>query len=416
MENKWMRGAVPALLIHCSIGSVYCWSLFKGDIAAEMGLPDTSSIELAFSLAIFFLGMSAAFAGRYIELNVKRGVAISTFCFVSGLLLSVMSINLKSIWGLFVSYGCVMGIGLGTGYLSPVKTLMLWFKEHKGIATGIAISGFGLSKVLYSPFIEWCNKTYNVQTTLVAMATVSLFCMLTALYLIHKPKDWVETHEPLRLQNVKSILFNIDYFKIWFIFYLNITCGLALIAFEKNIGMAAGITGGIAMLSALTAFFNTAGRFGYSTWSDYMVDKSNVYKTIFISCALVCLLALLAFPPHFIYTPNVELSLNPFVLPLVVLLLCVVNLGYGGGFSTLPTLLESRFGMRNISMIHGVTLSAWGFAGLSGNQLSNLIINYLGFSYNELILVLCGLYLLSLLVVSTLHYKPHPDSEKPIDD
>lgn len=418
MENKWIRGAIPALLIHCSIGSVYCWSLFKGDIAAEMGLPDTSQIEFAFSLAIFFLGMSAAFAGHFIEKNVKRGVAISTISFVTGLLLTVVSIEMKSVWGLFLSYGCIMGIGLGTGYLSPVKTLMLWFKEHKGIATGIAISGFGLSKVLYSPFIEWCDKMYGVQTTLTCMALTSAVCMGLALYLIHKPKDWVEQMTPLRLDIVKEILMDKDYLKIWFIFYLNITCGLALIAFEKNLGMASGISGGIAMLSALTAFFNTVGRFGYSTWSDYMTDKSKVYKTIFISCIVVCFLGIIAFPADFIYhgdgTPLDDLGWA--VLPITVLLLCVINLGYGGGFSTLPTLLESRFGMKRISMIHGFTLSAWAFAGLSGNQLSNLIINKLNGSYNDLLIALGALYLLAFVVICTLKYKPHPDSEKPIEE
>ncbi len=153
-NNKWMRGAIPALFLHSCIGSVYCWSLLKGNIAQEMGI-EVYQIEFAFSLAIFFLGMSAALGGRFVEKAVKLSSMLSCLCFASGLLLSVLAIRMQSPLGFMLSYGCLMGIGLGLGYLSPVKTLMLWFNRHKGLATGIAISGFGLSKVLFSPFIEW---------------------------------------------------------------------------------------------------------------------------------------------------------------------------------------------------------------------------------------------------------------------
>ena len=175
-ENKWVRAAIPALLIHSCIGSVYCWSLLKNEMALEIGC-NVSSIEFAFSLAIFFLGMSAAFGGRFVERNVKMSSVVSFLCFVSGLLLSVVALRCKSATGLMLSYGCLMGVGLGIGYLSPVKTLMLWFSKHKGLATGIAISGFGLSKVLFSPFITWCNSNYGVQMTLIYMAMISTVLM-----------------------------------------------------------------------------------------------------------------------------------------------------------------------------------------------------------------------------------------------
>ena len=174
LNNRWFRAAIPALLIHICIGSVYCWSLLKDEIALLMNC-SVSSIEFAFSLAIFFLGMSAAFAGNFVEKNVKISSGLSCIFFTLGLMLSVISIYNQSITGLMISYGCIMGIGLGIGYLSPVKTLMLWFSEHKGLATGIAISGFGLSKVIFSPFIEWCNTEYSVITTLIIMAILLLF-------------------------------------------------------------------------------------------------------------------------------------------------------------------------------------------------------------------------------------------------
>ena len=375
LNNKWFRAAIPALLIHICIGSVYCWSLLKDEIALLMNC-SVSSIEFAFSLAIFFLGMSAAFAGNFVEKNVKISSGLSCIFFTLGLMLSVISIYNQSITGLMISYGCIMGIGLGIGYLSPVKTLMLWFSEHKGLATGIAISGFGLSKVIFSPFIEWCNTEYSVITTLIIMAIFSVICMSIATYLIKKPADWIEPKIKFNIKSYFNILKEPVYIMIWIIFYLNITCGLALISFEKSISLYAGIVS-VGILSSLTAFFNTAGRFCYSTASDFMSNKTWVYITIFISSCLSVIFA----------------SFIPLIIPLM---LCVINAGYGGGFSTLPTLLQSKFGMEKISTIHGMTLSAWAFAGLSGNQLSNLIINILGWSYPVLFIILFLLYSLAL--------------------
>ena len=375
LNNKWFRAAIPALLIHICIGSVYCWSLIKDEIALLMNC-SVSSIEFAFSLAIFFLGMSAAFAGNFVEKNVKASSGLSCIFFTLGLMLSVVSIYNQSITGLMISYGCIMGIGLGIGYLSPVKTLMLWFSEHKGLATGIAISGFGLSKVIFSPFIEWCNTEYSVITTLIILTIFSVICMSTATYLIKKPDDWVEPKVSFNIRSYFNILKEPVYIMIWIIFYLNITCGLALISFEKSISLYAGIAS-VGILSSLTAFFNTAGRFCYSTASDFMSNKTWVYITIFITSCLSVIFA----------------SFIPLIIPLM---LCVINAGYGGGFSTLPTLLQSKFGMEKISTIHGMTLSAWAFAGLSGNQLSNLIINILGWSYPVLFIILFLLYSIAL--------------------
>ena len=375
LNNRWFRAAIPALLIHICIGSVYCWSLLKDEIALLMNC-SVSSIEFAFSLAIFFLGMSAAFAGNFVEKNVKISSGLSCIFFTLGLMLSVISIYNQSITGLMISYGCIMGIGLGIGYLSPVKTLMLWFSEHKGLATGIAISGFGLSKVIFSPFIEWCNTEYSVITTLIIMAIFSVICMSIATYLIKKPDDWIEPKIKFNIKSYFNILKEPVYIMIWIIFYLNITCGLALISFEKSISLYAGIVS-VGILSSLTAFFNTAGRFCYSTASDFMSNKTWVYITIFISSCLSVIFA----------------SFIPLIIPLM---LCVINAGYGGGFSTLPTLLQSKFGMEKISTIHGMTLSAWAFAGLSGNQLSNLIINILGLTYPVLFIILFLLYSIAL--------------------
>lgn len=387
MKSKWIHGALPALLIHCCIGTVYCWSLLKGDIAGLMKV-NVSSIEFAFSLAIFFLGMSAAFGGRFVEKNVRRSSLVSMLCFSGGLLGTIYAITLGSIPLLFLFYGGIMGIGLGLGYLSPVKTLMLWFSKHKGLATGIAISGFGLSKALFSPFITWCNSGYGIKATLFCISVVSIICMGAASMLIRKPDGWKEDSRKFSILEAIRTILNPVYLKIWVVFYLNITCGLALIAFEKDLAEKSGLVW-IGILASLTALFNTLGRFGYSTVSDWTKDKSKIYLTIFLTSGLAMML------PIFF-------GLKIWV---IVVMLCIINSGYGGGFSTLPTFLESKFGMKRISMIHGFALSAWGWAGLSGNQLSNLVLNYYHGEFNDLFIVLCSLYILAFIITKTIKYE-----------
>ena len=387
MKSKWIHGALPALLIHCCIGTVYCWSLLKGDIAGLMNV-NVSSIEFAFSLAIFFLGMSAAFGGRFVEKNVRRSSLVSMLCFSGGLLGTIYAITLGSIPLLFLFYGGIMGIGLGLGYLSPVKTLMLWFSKHKGLATGIAISGFGLSKALFSPFITWCNSGYGIKATLFCISVISIICMGAASMLIRKPDGWKEDSRKFSILEAIRTILNPVYLKIWTVFYLNITCGLALIAFEKDLAEKSGL-GWIGILASLTALFNTLGRFGYSTVSDWTKDKSKIYLTIFFTSGLAMML------PIFF-------GLKIWV---IVVMLCIINSGYGGGFSTLPTFLESKFGMKRISMIHGFALSAWGWAGLSGNQLSNLVLNYYHGEFNDLFIVLCSLYILAFIITKTIKYE-----------
>ena len=387
MKSKWIHGALPALLIHCCIGTVYCWSLLKGDIAGLMKV-NVSSIEFAFSLAIFFLGMSAAFGGRFVEKNVRRSSLVSMLCFSGGLLGTIYAITLGSIPLLFLFYGGIMGIGLGLGYLSPVKTLMLWFSKHKGLATGIAISGFGLSKALFSPFITWCNSGYGIKATLFCISVISIICMGAASMLIKKPDGWKEDSRKFSILEAIRTILNPVYLKIWVVFYLNITCGLALIAFEKDLAEKSGL-GWIGILASLTALFNTLGRFGYSTVSDWTKDKSKIYLTIFLTSGLAMML------PIFF-------GLKIWV---IVVMLCIINSGYGGGFSTLPTFLESKFGMKRISMIHGFALSAWGWAGLSGNQLSNLVLNYYHGEFNDIFIVLCSLYILAFIITKTIKYE-----------
>ena len=386
--KKWIRGAIPALLLHCSIGTVYCWSLFSQSIADYIGF-SKSATEWAFSLAIFFLGMSAAFLGNIVEKDIHKSSLISTICFALGMLgtgafIYYGGINKGSVValiGIYVSYGLIMGIGLGTGYLSPVKTLMLWFSDKKGLATGLAVAGFGAAKAIASPIMEWMLTGLGdggIYKMFFILAVVYFVMMFVGHLLLKKPDDW---HEPQSKAEKKSLISVLktkplsNYIGIWLMFYINITCGLAFISQEKDIVKCLGLAGAVGIISTISAIFNAAGRIGFSAWADKMKDRNTIYKMIFIISIVLASLVVI--------TGGIQNGTgNVLLTSLVLILIMMVNAGYGGGFSNVATLLSDHYGMSNISAIHGITLSAWAFAGLTGNQLATWIVNHFGEKIN----------------------------------
>ena len=382
--NKWIRAAIPALLLHCSIGTVYCWSLFSQQIADHIGF-SKGATEWAFSLAIFFLGMSAAFLGNVVEKDIHKSSLIAAICFAAGMagtggFIYYGGLNqgsLLALIGIYVCYGFIMGIGLGTGYLSPVKTLMLWFKDRKGLATGLAVAGFGAAKAIASPIMEWMLANLGeggIYKMFIILAVVYFVMMFVGHLLLKKPDDW---HEPQGSEKSNSIMSVIksksikNYIGIWLMFYINITCGLALISQEKMIVKCIGLAGAVGIISTLSAVFNAGGRLGFSAWGDKMKDRNTIYKMIFIISIVLTALVIL--------TGGIQNGNgNVLLVVLVLALIMMVNAGYGGGFSNVPTLLSDHYGMSNISAIHGITLSAWAFAGLTGNQMASFIVSKFG--------------------------------------
>ncbi len=389
-SNKWTRAAIPALLLHCGIGTVYCWSLFSGaigDTFTQNGL-DASALGWAFSLAIFFLGMSAAFLGNFVEKNIHKASLIASICFAVGVAGTGLAVRLHSMPLILLCYGVIMGIGLGLGYLSPVKTLMLWFKDNKGLATGLAVAGFGAAKMIFSPVIESLIKGVGAEFALYILAAVWFVMMFSGHLLLKKPDGWVEPHEKFEWKAFFSrfkIFLDIKFIGIWLVFYINITCGLALISHEKEIFTAVGLGSVAALLCTLTGFFNAAGRLGYSTVGDHLKDRNTIYKIILISELVFTAIAL--------FTGAISSG----IAFLCVALLIVVNLGYGGGFSNLPTLLSDVYGMGKISSIHGIALSAWAIAGLTGNQIADVIVTKTG-SYQNILIFTLALYAVALLI------------------
>ena len=416
IQNKWIRAAIPALLLHCSIGTVYCWSIFSQEIADYIGF-SKSATEWAFSFAIFFLGMSAAFLGNIVEKDIHRSSLIAAICFAAGMAGTGFFIwyggahqgSLVSLIGIYICYGFIMGIGLGTGYLSPVKTLMLWFEDRKGLATGLAVAGFGAAKAIASPIMQALLDSLGeggIYKMFLILACVYFVMMFVGHLLLAKPEGW---HEPATQEKgaraidvikTKPVVF----IGIWLMFYLNITCGLALISQEKMIIKCIGLGGIVGILSSVTAVFNAGGRLGFSAWADTMKDRNTVYKIIFVLSIAATGLVIL--------TQGItNRGENAFFMVLVLILLFVVNAGYGGGFSNVPTLLSDHYGMQNISAIHGITLSAWAIAGLTGNQVATFIVNHVGSfmddghgnkinpqGYQSVLYLTIVLYVISLLI------------------
>ena len=404
--NKWKNAAIPALLLHCSIGTVYCWSIFSQEIADYIGF-SKSATEWAFSFAIFFLGMSAAFLGNIVEKDIHKSSLIASICFSVGMVGTGFFIfyggknpgSIVALIGIYICYGFIMGVGLGTGYLSPVKTLMLWFQDRKGLATGLAVAGFGAAKAIASPIMQAMLENLGEGGIYFAM-------MFVGHLLLHKPEGW---HEPQTKEASQSTMAVIKskpiatYIGIWVMFYLNITCGLALISQEKAIVKCLGLAGMVGVISTVSAIFNAGGRLGLSAMADKMKDRNTMYKIIFIASIIFTVAVILT---NGIANGNGNIALTILVLALIM----VVNAGYGGGFSNVPTLLSDHYGMGNISAIHGLTLSAWAVAGLTGNQMATWIVNHFGTfvddghgnminptGYQTVLYVTLVLYIVSLL-------------------
>ena len=409
---------------------MYCWSIFSQEIADYIGFSKAAT-EWAFSFAIFFLGMSAAFLGNVVEKDIHKSSLIATITFALGMAGTGFFIyyggthpgSVLALVGIYVCYGFIMGVGLGTGYLSPVKTLMLWFEDKKGLATGLAVAGFGGAKAIASPIMQALLANLGeggIYKMFYILAAVYFVMMFVGHLLLAKPAGW---HEPQKKDKGQGIMATIktrpvsNYVGIWLMFYINITCGLALISQEKMIVKCIGLAGVVGVISTVSAVFNAGGRLGFSAWADLMKDRNTIYKLIFVLSII--------FTGAVMLTGGIKNGEgNMFLIVLVLALIFMVNAGYGGGFSNVPTLLSDHYGMGSISAIHGITLSAWAFAGLTGNQIATLIVSNTGsfiedshgnminpVGYQNVLYFTIVLYIIAL-VISLFFVKPASTDKK----
>ena len=333
--------------------------------------------------------MSAAFLGGLVEKNIHKSSLIASITFALGMAgtgffiwyggrsLQAGHPSVLALIGIYISYGFIMGIGLGTGYLSPVKTLMLWFQDKKGLATGLAVAGFGAAKAIASPIMQGMLDNMGptgIYKMFYILAGVYFVMMFVGHLILAKPEGWVEPQKKSKEEGIIATLKTepiASYIGIWLMFYINITCGLAIISQEKMIVKCIGLGASAGLISTISALFNAGGRLGFSAWADKMKDRNTIYKMIFALSIISTLIVL--------FTKGIANGAGNVALIIFVLaLIFIVNAGYGGGFSNVPTLLSDHYGMGNISAIHGITLSAWAFAGLTGNQMASFIVNHVG--------------------------------------
>lgn len=371
MKKNLFNIVLPGIFIPLVLGSVYNYSQYAKNIMEAFDITKFSA-DIGFTLIIFFLGMGAAVFGRFVELFPKRMAVVSTILFAIGLL----TISFATYSGILPLYyiGCsFMGIGTGIGYTSPIKQLLSLSQSHKGFFSGLSICSFGLGKFVASPMIEYFLASFSLPVVFLLMGSIFLGVMSLSSWLYKPNPAFISTiYTAIPYKNLwKSKFLTKEYISIWFMFFINITCGLALISQEKGLFLNAGYTA-IASLMAATAVANVGGRFGMSTASDYIGRKGsyNVICTVGILGAFLC------------YTQNPILLVGG-------ILFC--EFAYGGNFSVLPSLLAKQFGDSCLSTVHSMTLSGWGLAGITSVILANT------FTGNILYLILAGLYLIAFL-------------------
>ena len=361
-RNRWLIAA-SAVGIHISIGSVYAWSVLARPVMEALSI-SLSQATWAFSVAILFLGFSAAFLGRFVErIGPRASGTVSALFFGAGMIGTALAVSLQSVPLLYFFYGCIGGIGLGVGYITPVATLVKWFPARRGFATGLAIMGFGFAALIAGPVMQFLTETVGLfENFLIMGISYAVIMCLSAWYLAPpRPGDVEETENapaktsaplraPHRQYTRNEAIRTWRFWALWWIFFTNITCGIGLLAVaspmaQEVIGMNADKA---ASLVGIIGVVNGAGRIGWAAISD-RIGRGSVYVLFFLLEAVS--FTILA------DTRNEALF--------YILVLGIVSC-YGGGFSCMPAYLADLFGVRQLSSIHGSILTAWGLAGIAG--------------------------------------------------
>ncbi|HEP1373905.1 L-lactate MFS transporter [Streptococcus pyogenes] len=383
--------ATAGILLHLMLGSTYAWSVYRNPILQETGW-DQAPVAFAFSLAIFCLGLSAAFMGNLVEQYGPRLTGtVSAILYASGNMLTGLAIDRKEIWLLYIGYGVIGGLGLGAGYITPISTIIKWFPDKRGMATGFAIMGFGFASLLTSPIAQWLIETEGLVATFYLLGLIYLIVMLFASQLIIKPTATeIAILDKKRLQSnsyliegmtAKEALKTKSFYCLWVILFINITCGLGLISVVAP--MAQDLTGMSPEMSAIVVgamgIFNGFGRLVWASLSDYIGRRVTVILLFLVSIIMTISLI-------FAHSSLI------FMISIATLMTC-----YGAGFSLIPPYLSDLFGAKELATLHGYILTAWAIAALTGPMLLSITVEW---THNYL-LTLCVfivLYILGLMV------------------
>ncbi len=360
-KNRWLIAA-SAVGIHLSIGSVYAWSVFVKPIVRQSGW-GFRNVQFTFSIAILFLGLSAATLGHFVEKHgPRRAGTLAAFFFGLGIAGAGIALKTNHILLLYLCYGVLGGIGLGVGYIAPVSTLVKWFPDKRGLATGLAIMGFGFASLISSPIIQRLIVTVGLAKTFFFLGAAYFAVMfLSSQYLAPPKPGWMPkgyTQRPVsagerRTENdlaANEAVRTRRFYWLWLMLFINVTCGIAVISVaspmaQEVIGMTASQA---AAMVGLIGLFNGGGRIVWAALSDY-IGRANAY-TAFFAIQLVA----------FFLLPKTSSALV-FQGLLFLIMTC-----YGGGFSCIPAFIGDLFGTKQLAAIHGYTLTAWAAAGLAG--------------------------------------------------
>ncbi|WP_026973131.1 L-lactate MFS transporter [Aliagarivorans marinus] len=394
MKNRWLIAA-SAVGVHASIGSVYAYSVFKNPLETTYGWSSSSVITM-FSIAIFCLGLSAAVMGHFVEKHgPRRAGTVAAILFGGGFLIAGIGTSIENLYVLWLGYGVLGGIGLGIGYITPVSTLVKWFPDRRGLATGLAIMGFGFGAMIASPIFNYIMETISIPATFFIMGSVYLVVMLaSASYLERPPEGWMpdtmkaavesgaqEVKQDLTQMTANEAVKTAPFWGLWIMMFINISCGIGVISAasplaQESVGMNAASA---ALVVGLMSLFNGLGRIGWASFSD-VIGRGTTYMAFF-AIQIVA----------FIWLPSIKSALL-FQVVLFTILTC-----YGGGFATLPAFIGDLFGTKQLGAIHGYVLTAWAAAGLAGPQINNFLREATG-SYETPLYIFSGAFVLALVV------------------
>jgi MFS family permease len=356
--NRWWI-PVAAVLVQICIGSVYAWSTFNRPInalfpapAADSGLWWFKAPYITFSAALVLLGLSAAFGGPWVERRGPRAAATaSAWLFSVGLLIGGLGLRIHQEWLVFVGMGLISGIGCGLGYIAPVSTLVKWFPDRRGMATGMAIMGFGAGAFLAGYLNAFLIERIGVANTLFALGLIYFVVMNIGARIIRRP-DVGLVPQGLSLTRNAAVRTH-QFWLLWGILFINVTAGIGILAqaspmmqdmFGKTVLQAAAVV-------SVISLFNACGRFLWASFSD-VIGRRNTYFVFFgLGLALFLLI------PRFG-------AAGDWVLFQVALY--IVFTMYGGGFATIPAFLADMFGANNVGAIHGALLTSWSAAAIVG--------------------------------------------------
>jgi MFS family permease len=394
--SRWL---VPpaALSIHLCIGQIYAYSVFNEPMTRIIGITESAPDDWAlttlgwiFSIALFMLGASAAVFGKWLDrVGPRKAMFTSAACFSSGFMVAALGVYLHNIWIVYLGHGVLGGIGLGLGYISPVSTLIKWFPDRPGLATGMAIMGFGGGAMIASPlsislmdFFKGVH-TVGVAETFLAMGVIYFLFMMFGVFTVRvpaadwKPENFATQQKPRALVTTAQVdadtaIMTPQFWLIFAVLMLNVTAGIGVLGQASvmiqemfsvtAVGEARAVTvAAAAGFVGLLSLFNMIGRFFWSSISDKIGRKATY--SIFFSLGALMYIA-------------VPLFGNMGSTVLFIITFCIIISMYGGGFATVPAYLKDMFGVMQVGAIHGRLLVAWSLAALFGPTLINYLRAY----------------------------------------